>query len=187
MTEVKTDVARLPDGREAYVFDSERFEATNQGLIDAHRKDTRALLILLKDSEEEKRWAEKYSGKIPKEWVEPRGGSPWHQITEDIENGKVKLTSDQIRAAAEYHIWHIPYSLGIHRPLNFEQLKLLAEKMGGPPVFDEIIEKQVKFGKVTPEEATKAENIHSIAVRDRLTAERGNLPGITVQDWERRV
>lgn len=135
-----------------YIFDPDKFDAETREQITERGNAT---VEESEFAEEQRRllriWSENYSGYIRREWGEAEAGSPAprHQIIKDLVDTEIDITEDEIESAIRYPIWHVPLTLGNHRPLSSQQLESLAgqETMNRQTTFeDEIAEAQLEMG-----------------------------------------
>lgn len=130
------------DGQAAKdIRDQERWFKDHWGDTDAARQ---SLAYFKGDIASKRAWLETYSGRISSRW-----GESWMVVAADIENPDVGLWADEINAAIEYPLWHIPSMLGEKRLLTPAQLSKLATQrtMLQNTVFeDEIAKAQLQMG-----------------------------------------
>lgn len=169
---------QVPKG-DMYIFDPAKFdEEASRELRDheawlkrAHWRDDRAresLYEMRKDTVELREWSETYSGKVKKNWGDPEAGA-WHYIVSDVEDPQVPLTDVEIDAVIDYPLWHVPTSLGEHRPLTQEQLNRLAavKIMVRFGRFEELAEAQLRMG-VEPQVVQQAAGLNSSVKEARI-------------------
>lgn len=124
---------KLPDGRDAYVFDPEKWETR---VRERHGITSMEELVRLT------KWHKTYSGKVPESWAEA-----WYNIEQDLKNPAIKITDTQVFAAIEYPHWQVQQALGMNRKLSSLQLDALAlTHYHSIFTFEEVLTAQDKLG-----------------------------------------